>query len=62
MGAHDRGPYKGETGEDYDALIDAITGVCASDDDSAVLDLYASGVFRGAVGDDHVGGDRSTTH
>lgn len=34
--------YKGETGPDYDALIDAIATVCASNDPSAFRDLYAS--------------------
>lgn len=34
--------YKGETGPDYDALIDAIAAVCAANDPSAFRDLYAS--------------------
>ena len=34
--------YKGETGPDYDALIDAIAAVCASNDPSAFRDLYAT--------------------
>jgi hypothetical protein len=32
--------YKGETGADYDELIDTIADVCAGDDPSAVADLY----------------------
>jgi hypothetical protein len=34
--------YQGETGKDFDDLIDAVAEVCASDDDAAVLELYAS--------------------
>ncbi|MEU9828489.1 transglutaminase domain-containing protein [Micromonospora chersina] len=34
--------YKGETGPDYDELIDAIAAACATDDPRAVADLYAS--------------------
>jgi Transglutaminase-like superfamily len=33
--------YKGETGADYDELIDMVATVCASDDPSAVARLYA---------------------
>ncbi|RLP88832.1 MULTISPECIES: transglutaminase-like domain-containing protein [unclassified Micromonospora] len=34
--------YRGETGADYDALMDTVAAVCASDDLNAVADLYAS--------------------
>ncbi|MDQ1436331.1 MAG: hypothetical protein QOF59_3147 [Actinomycetota bacterium] len=34
--------YKGETGADFDALIDTIAATCASNDPSAIRDLYAS--------------------
>jgi hypothetical protein len=34
--------YRGETGAEFDELIDAIATVCASDDHEAILDLYAS--------------------
>ena len=34
--------YKGETGTEFDVLIDAIATVSASDDHGAILDLYAS--------------------
>ncbi len=34
--------YQGETGADYDELIDTITAVCAADDPGALADLYAS--------------------
>ena len=34
--------YQGETGADYDELIDTITAVCAADDPGALTDLYAS--------------------
>ncbi|MFG1840275.1 hypothetical protein ACGFH8_17725 [Micromonospora sp. NPDC049175] len=33
--------YQGKTGPDYDALIDTISAVCASDDHGAIADLYA---------------------
>lgn len=33
--------YDGETGAEYDELIDMIASVCASDDPSAIRDLYA---------------------
>ena len=33
--------YKGETGDDYDQLIDTIATVCAADDPAALADLYA---------------------
>ncbi|WP_200215894.1 transglutaminase domain-containing protein [Micromonospora coerulea] len=39
---HMEASYKGKTGPDYDELIDAIAAVCATDDPSAVGDLYAS--------------------
>jgi hypothetical protein len=32
--------YKGQTGADYDELIDTIARVCADDDPSAVAGLY----------------------
>ncbi|MFF0659453.1 transglutaminase domain-containing protein [Micromonospora tulbaghiae] len=32
--------YQGKTGPDYDALIDTIAAVCASDDHGAIADLY----------------------
>jgi hypothetical protein len=31
--------YKGQTGTDYDELIDTIASVCADDDPSAAADL-----------------------
>jgi hypothetical protein len=34
--------YQGETGADYDRLIDTIASVCATDDDGAIADLYAA--------------------
>ena len=34
--------YAGETGADFDELVGTIASVCESDDESAVLDLYAS--------------------
>jgi len=34
--------YKGETGADFDQLIDTIAAVCASNDDRAARDLYMS--------------------
>lgn len=34
--------YKGDTGPEYDALIDTIAAVCATDDPDAVTNLYAS--------------------
>jgi hypothetical protein len=33
--------YKGETGAEYDELLDEIATVCASDDPYAVAELYA---------------------
>jgi len=38
--------YKGQTGADYDELLDTIAGVCAADDPSAVADLYARDELR----------------
>jgi hypothetical protein len=32
--------YKGETGADYDKLLDNIAAVCAAADPSAIVDLY----------------------
>ena len=34
--------YEGETGTDYDELMDAIATVCDSGDDAATRDLYES--------------------
>ena len=34
--------YKGETGADYDELMDAIAAACAADDPSTIRDLYAT--------------------
>ena len=34
--------YEGRTGPEYDALMDAIAATCASDDDAALRDLYAT--------------------
>lgn len=33
--------YKGETGADYDELMDTIATVCAADDPAAIAGLYA---------------------
>ena len=38
--------YKGETGADYDELLDTVAAVCASEDPSAVAELYASDELR----------------
>jgi hypothetical protein len=38
--------YRGETGPDYDALMDRISVVCAKDDPDAIDDLYASEDLR----------------
>lgn len=38
--------YAGLTGEDYDALLDELAAVCASDDDRAVSELYRNPVFE----------------
>jgi hypothetical protein len=32
--------YKGQTGADYDELIDTVATVCADDDPTAITDLY----------------------
>ena len=34
--------YQGETGADYDVLMDEIAAACAADDADAVARLYAS--------------------
>ena len=34
--------YKGETGPDYDELIDTVAAVCASNDPAAIRELYAT--------------------
>jgi transglutaminase superfamily protein len=38
--------YRGETGPDYDELLDTIAATCAADDPRAVADLYASEDLR----------------
>jgi hypothetical protein len=38
--------YRGETGADYDELIDRLAAVCASDDAGAIADLYAHDQLR----------------
>ena len=38
--------YRGETGEDYDELLDEIAAVCAADDPAAVASLYAHDDLR----------------
>jgi hypothetical protein len=38
--------YRGETGEDYDELLDEIAAVCAADDPAAVVGLYAHDDLR----------------
>ena len=38
--------YKGETGADYDELLDTLADVCASDDAAAVTALYARDDLR----------------
>ena len=38
--------YRGEVGEDYDELLDAIAAVCAADDPAAVTSLYAHDDLR----------------
>ena len=34
--------YKGETGPDYDELIDRVATTCAADDPAAIRALYAT--------------------
>jgi hypothetical protein len=34
--------YAGETGRDYDALMDTVAAACAADDEAAIVALYAS--------------------
>ena len=38
--------YQGETGADYDELLDTIAAACAADDPAAVADLYARDELR----------------
>jgi Transglutaminase-like superfamily len=38
--------YKGQTGADYDELLDTVADVCAADDLSATADLYARDELR----------------
>ena len=38
--------YKGQTGADYDELLDTIADVCAADDPSATAELYACDELR----------------
>ncbi len=38
--------YKGQTGADYDELLDLIADVCAADNPSAVADVYACDELR----------------
>jgi hypothetical protein len=38
--------YRGETGEDYDKLLDEIAAVCAADDPAAAASLYAHDDLR----------------
>lgn len=38
--------YRGETGPDYDELLDTIAATCAADDPRAVAELYASEDLR----------------
>ena len=38
--------YRGETGPDYDELLDTVAAVCAADDPSAVADLYGCDELR----------------
>jgi hypothetical protein len=38
--------YQGQTGADYDGLLDTIADVCAADDPSAVAELYACDELR----------------
>ena len=38
--------YKGETGPDYDELLDTLAAVCATDDSTAIASLYAHDDLR----------------
>jgi hypothetical protein len=38
--------YRGETGADYDELLDQVASVCAADDAAAVADLYTHDSLR----------------
>jgi hypothetical protein len=38
--------YRGETGEDYDELLDEVAAVCAADEPAAVARLYARDDLR----------------
>jgi hypothetical protein len=38
--------YAGETGVDYDELLDTVAAVCAADDDRAIADLYSHDDLR----------------
>jgi hypothetical protein len=38
--------YRGETGADYDQLIDAVAAACAAADPTAASELYATGELR----------------
>jgi hypothetical protein len=38
--------YKGETGAEYDELLDTIAAVCAEDNSSAIVDLYSRDELR----------------
>ncbi|HEY7431624.1 MAG TPA: transglutaminase-like domain-containing protein [Streptosporangiaceae bacterium] len=38
--------YRGETGDDYDELLDELAAVCAADDPAAVASLYAHDDLR----------------
>jgi transglutaminase superfamily protein len=42
--------YQGQTGTDYDELIDEIAAVCAADEPAAVADLYAREELRVPTG------------
>ena len=41
VGSHEDS-YDGETGPDYDELMDTIAATCASDDETAIEALYAT--------------------
>ncbi len=41
-----RASYRGETGSDYDELLDMIAKVCAADDPSAIAGMYAIDELR----------------